>query len=571
MGTADPNKSKSPDEPMQAVLSTFRKREETGFGQAWVGMEPTFSTKKAVRRWAVLSETAAGEEQYFRDPYMLRMEKKVGQAIADKYRTRRKKEDDACMFRRVELEQDVDQWGVQRQNLIFRWKSRELEPFEVRFGLDPETFEYSIKPVPLAWLYDERFVRFLQKFVWDVPTKLGLRASIAHGGGQFSVSAKTFMTGSLLADEIASRLNHPELANWIMDYPNPDERSFRATRARRAAFAGVLEAYWAGGYHPVALGGLRVQNAYLDRGFGPAASPPAGLMDAQRGPMGSPQEVFQTNFAFGRSVRWQAQDVHPGYWQGMSRDEDGYRPEQIMRYSEGNLNRLQIAGERHVKSDKVLDPKEVPEFDAPLDISMLYDESSWEYRSQMSRTSARDFVEAVLLEMHFAQVLQAHPHVRTQPSLLQDQLMGEADETLERTAPKVLEKLRRQARKENLESSEGRFKTDWVEPEALFWAAWRHLPAGEKAAIAREAVTAFVQRVHQAAEKDPRPGAAADPMEPHRHRVHPLLWKALEAAPGMIDGDATLRAEWEAWQSKRKEYLGRRPIWSVTGAKPPWK
>ena len=60
-------------------------------------------------------------------------------------------------------------------------------------------------------------MRFLERFVWEVPRKRGLAPSIAHGGGQFSLSAKTFLHGSLLADDIATRLNHPELGTWIMD------------------------------------------------------------------------------------------------------------------------------------------------------------------------------------------------------------------------------------------------------------------------------------------------------------------------------------------------------------------
>ena len=142
------------------------------------------------------------------------------------------------MFARVELDDDLDQWKVRRQNLLFHWADENLEPFEVRFGLDPETFEYSIKPVPLAWFYDERFVTFLEEFLWKVPRKLGLSFAIAHGGGQFSLSAKTFLTGSLLADDIAYKVNHPELATWIMDWPNPDDRAFRATRT---AVRGVSE------------------------------------------------------------------------------------------------------------------------------------------------------------------------------------------------------------------------------------------------------------------------------------------------------------------------------------------
>ena len=126
--------------------------------------------------------------------------------------------------------------------------------FEVRWTLDPETFEYSIKPVPLAWFYDRRFVAFLERFIWGAPLAAGLAPSIAHGGAQFSLSAKTFLGGSLLADDIADKLNHPELSTWIMDWPNPDDRAFRATRERHAAFERVLGEYWAGSYHPRARG-----------------------------------------------------------------------------------------------------------------------------------------------------------------------------------------------------------------------------------------------------------------------------------------------------------------------------
>ena len=80
------------------------------------------------------------------------------------------------------------------------------------FRSQPETGEqpwFLIKPVPLAWFYDERFVNFLEEFLWQVPRDRGLTPSIAHGGAQFSLSAKTFMVGSLLADDIAYKLNHP--------------------------------------------------------------------------------------------------------------------------------------------------------------------------------------------------------------------------------------------------------------------------------------------------------------------------------------------------------------------------
>jgi hypothetical protein len=224
-----------------------------------------------------------------------------------------------------------------------------------------------------------------------------------------------------------------------------------------------------------------------------------------------------------------------------------------------------------VKSGKVLDKKDIPELDTPLDIAMLYDEASWENRAQMSRTSAEDFVEAVLLDVHHAMYLVEHPHVRARSSLAQDQLMAQGVETLERVAPKVLATLRKEAREANLAASGGRMKTDWIEPETLFWNAWKHIGLGEQAAIAREAVEGFLQRVHEAASQDPRSDASRDPMEAHRHRIHPLLWQALEMERDVLEQHDDLRAEWSAWKKQKKLYLARRPVWSVTNSRAPWK
>jgi hypothetical protein len=565
------NSDPQPADPMVRPLSTFRLPETTDFADAWVGMEPTFQTKKSVLLWRKLAGTKEGEDAYFNHPYLLKKQKKVARAIRKAYLARRAEGDHACcMFDDVDLEADRDQWDVRRRNLVFRWADRGLEPFVVRFTLDPETFEYSIKPVPLAWFYDPRFVEFLQEFLWRVPLDLGLSTSVAHGGGQFSISAKTYLGGSLLADDIATKLNHPELSTWVMDQPNCDDRSFRATRLRFAAFRDLLDRYWAGAFHPVAIGTTTVENAYLDRGFAPAPSPPDGLMDARTGPTGTAQDVFRTNFAFGRAVRLYAQNIHPGYWQSAHPLEEGYRPDQIMRYSEGNLNRLQVVGELHVKSAKVLNPKRVVELDTPLDLGLLYDECSWENRAQMSRTSARDFVEAVLLDVHHALHLQRHPHVKVVPSLLQDQLLMDGEETLRRygTAEK-LAKLREDARAYNLELSKERVKSDWIEPETLLREAWGVLPSREKAAIACEIVAGFLERVQQASAADPRPGAKDDPMEWHRHRIHPRVWEAIEAEPDVIGRKAKIRDELRRWREGRRTYLARRPVYSVTGAEEP--
>ena len=114
-------------------------------------------------------------------------------------------------------------------------------------------------------------------------------------------------------------------------------------------------------------------------------------------------------------------------------------------------------------------------------------------------------------------------------------------------------------------------KTDWIEPETLFWSAWKQLPRGEQAAVAREAIEGFLERVHQAASHDPRHEASRDPMESHRHRIHPVLWQALERERGVLAKARDVRAEWKAWSEDTKKYLARRPVWSVTDLRPPWE
>lgn len=551
------------------ALTECRRPELQDFAHAWVGIEPTFSNAKAIRKWRRKARRG-DEDGWFESRWVLGRLRAIGRGLRDEYERRRARGDRACVFPAVDLDFDRDPWGVERVNLKFRSGRTDGPDFEVRFGLDPETFEYSIKPVPLSWFHDERFERFLSKVLWRVPREHGLVASMAHGGGQFSFSAKTYLQASLLADDIAYRLDHPELSTWICDYPNCDDRAFRATPSRAAAYEAVLDAYWSGAFHPDALGVLRVRNALLDRGFEPARTPARDSMDPARGPKGDARAVFQTNFAFGRAVRLRAQAIDPGYWQAQHPDEDGYRPDQIMRYGEGNLNRLQIAGELHVKSGKVLDVDEVPEFDAPLELGMLYDEASWEHRAQMSKTTARDFVEAVLLEAHHAEWLLGRPHHRVRSSLAQDAILRDAETTLSKRDPKLLARLRKTAREENLAASRGRIKSDAVEPEAMFWAAWHALETGERAEIAREAISGFVERVENAATKDPR-RKWSDPMEPHRHRVHPILWQALRGDRAALDADTTLARESRRWHESAADHRERRPIWSPTGEMPPWK
>jgi len=555
------------------VLSTCLDPTTSTFDDAWVGMEPTFQSAKSVRKWRELSAKEGGEDAYFLDEYMLSTLRKVARQIVKLWRKADKKKDPSCFFDSVKRTKELDQWKDIRQNVTFRWDDKNAGDFEVKWTMDPETFEYGIKPVPLSWFYDARFIAFLEKFVWGVPLAAGLTPSMAHGGGQFSLSAKTFMTGSLLADTIADKLNRPELAMWLLDWPNADDRSFRATRERYAAFARVIEEYWSGAYHPRARGReLTPLDVYLDDVFVPAAGR-AGLVDAKTGPIGSAREVFQTNFAFGRAVRLRAQNVHPGYWQAAHPAEVGYRPDQIMRYSEGNLNRLQIAGEFHVKGGEVLNPERVPGAHAPLEQSMLYTEASWENRGQMGRTSARDFVEALLLDVHNARRLALNPRVKVKAAgaLLQDQILIDAEATVRKHAgDKALGKLHKAAKKSNLESSRGRLRSDWIEPETLFWSGWKALPAKDKAAISAEIVESFVSYVENASEYDPRK-PEGDPMLWHRHRVHPELWKALDAAKNSLGADSLALRELGAFRTDKKRYASMRPIFSPVDEPEPWK
>jgi hypothetical protein len=217
-----------------------------------------------------------------------------------------------------------------------------------------------------------------------------------------------------------------------------------------------------------------------------------------------------------------------------------------------------------------LNPKRVVELNTPLDVGLLYNEASWENRAQMSRTSARDFVEAVLLDVHHAMYLQRHPHVEVIPSLLQDQLLMDGEATLRRYATaEKLAKIRAKARAYNLDLSKERIKSDWIEPEAILREAWGVLPSREKAAIGCEIVAGFLERVQQAASEDPRPDSQDDPMEWHRHRIHPRVWEAIEAEPGILRGKAEVRDELHRWQAGRETYLARRPVYSVAGDEEP--
>ena len=138
-------------DPMTAVLARFRDQERTAFADAWVGLEPTFQTAKSIRKWRAMSSTPEGEAAYFKSAYMLKTQRKVARTIRKRYEAQLRKGRSHCMFACVELDEELDAWNEHRQSLRFRWADDDLEPLQVRFGLDPETFEYSVKPVPLAW------------------------------------------------------------------------------------------------------------------------------------------------------------------------------------------------------------------------------------------------------------------------------------------------------------------------------------------------------------------------------------------------------------------------------------
>ena len=106
---------------MIGVLDTFRRQDRTGWKDAWIGIEPTFQSEKTVKFWKKMSVDEAGEDKYFESNVMLRLERKVAQGIRDKYEEKRKGGESYCMFAKVKIEEDMDQWEVKRQNVEFRW------------------------------------------------------------------------------------------------------------------------------------------------------------------------------------------------------------------------------------------------------------------------------------------------------------------------------------------------------------------------------------------------------------------------------------------------------------------
>jgi hypothetical protein len=68
---------------------------------------------------------------------------------------------------------------------------------------------------------------------------------------------------------------------------------------------------------------------------------------------------------------------------------------------------------------------------------------------------------------------------------------------------------------------------------------------------------------------DPR-STSDDPMEWHRHRIHPVLWKALEDGKSTFQLDDSVQRELRAFRANTKKYLDRRPVFSQIRLKRPW-
>ena len=114
---------KAQDLKPTAVLSTFRDPLTSDFDNAWLGIEPTFQTRKSVRKWMELAKDEEGEEAYFTDPYMLGTLKEVAAGMVKSWRKRRAKDDPACFFDSVERTKELDQWETERHILQFKWQA----------------------------------------------------------------------------------------------------------------------------------------------------------------------------------------------------------------------------------------------------------------------------------------------------------------------------------------------------------------------------------------------------------------------------------------------------------------
>ena len=174
--------------------------------------------------------------------------------------------------------------------------------------------------------------------------------------------------GSLPRRRIAIALKSSGAVVLTMDYPNCDDRCFRATKARRAAFCASSSSTGrflsSAGDRADSVSNMRSLIAV----FLPAFSPPPDLISREHmsaGPVGTHREVFfKPTFAFARAVRLLAQNIHPAIGRARTSTRWAIGPIRSCAAARGTPNRLRIMGELHVKSDKVLDPHEIPEFDA---------------------------------------------------------------------------------------------------------------------------------------------------------------------------------------------------------------
>jgi hypothetical protein len=192
----------------------------------------------------------------------------------------------------------------------------------------------------------------------------------------------------------------------------------------------------------------------------------------------------------------------------------------------------------------------------------------------MCRTSARDFVEALLARCAPRAIspgasararrylVASGPASRRSGSDLESDT-GHArcwTGCMHRRGWRIWKRLRR------------RIRSDRIEPEPLFWAAWHALPPREQYAIAREAWVGSSERVHDAA-VDGSPAGTRSPIRwsGHRHRIHPLLLDKRWRRSGTDPNDRFSRSAASGSRYRQRHYRGRRPIWSqLKDSRAPW-
>lgn len=187
--------------PLTAALTQVRDSARSDWDSAWVDLSPTFTDPKAVKLWERLSADTAGEERFFSHKHLLRTEKALAKELHGKYRQAQAEKQSWCLFDQCTRAAGQSASQVPAFDLGFRCQDDDHpdHTLQLRVGLLPAAWSYDIQRVPLTWLYDRRFVRFLQELVWDIPLGLGLLPTLAGGGGPFALSAKTYLVGSLCA------------------------------------------------------------------------------------------------------------------------------------------------------------------------------------------------------------------------------------------------------------------------------------------------------------------------------------------------------------------------------------